>query len=295
VKGIILAGGTGSRLGPVTQATCKQLLQVYDKPMIYYPFSVLQLAGIHDILLITTPDDRAAYERLFGDGGALGMRISYAVQDRPRGIADAFRLGAGHIGDEPVALILGDNIFHGPRFPTILADAIKNLDGCTLFGYPVADPERYGVGEADKTGRLVALEEKPERPRSNRAITGLYLYDADVVSIAARQRPSARGELEITDVNRAYLDRGRATLVDLGRGYAWLDTGTPDALAEAAKYVQIIENRQGVRIACIEEIALRMGFIDAAACHRLGAAMAGSDYGRYVMQIAEAAAAPASA
>jgi glucose-1-phosphate thymidylyltransferase len=289
MKGIILAGGTGTRLGPMTRAMSKQLLQVYDKPMIYYPLSVLMLAGIREILVISAPEDLSGYQRLLGDGEALGLRISYAVQDEPRGIAEAFLLGAGYVGDSQVALILGDNIFHGPGFSGILADAVKNLDGCTLFGYPVADPERYGVGEADSTGRLISLEEKPVRPRSSRAITGLYFYDNDVVEIAARQRPSARGELEITDVNLAYLAAGRANLVDFGRGFAWLDTGTPDSLAEAGKYVQIIENRQGIRIACVEEIALRMGFIDADSCHRLGEQLANSPYGRYVMQVAETA------
>ncbi|SDZ23334.1 glucose-1-phosphate thymidylyltransferase [Amycolatopsis xylanica] len=286
MKGIILAGGTGTRLGPVTKAVSKQLLQVYDKPMIYYPLSVLMLAGVREILVIVTPDDLAGYRRLLGDGSALGLEIGYAVQHEPRGIADAFVLGAGHVGDDQVALVLGDNIFHGQGFSGVLADAVKNLDGCTLFGYAVADPERYGVGEADATGRLISLEEKPAVPKSRRAITGLYLYDNDVVEIAARQRPSARGEREITDVNRAYLELGRASLVDLGRGFAWLDTGTPDSLAEAAKYVQIIENRQGVRVACVEEIALRMGFIDAEACRLLGEELANSQYGQYVMRVA---------
>ncbi|MFD6071163.1 MULTISPECIES: glucose-1-phosphate thymidylyltransferase RfbA [Amycolatopsis] len=286
MKGIILAGGNGTRLYPVTLTTSKQLLPVYDKPMIYYPLSVLMLAGIREVLIISAPAELGNFERLLGDGGDLGLRITYAVQDEPRGLADAFLIGADHIGDGPVTLILGDNIFHGPGFPDLLRDAAQALDGCVLFGYPVRDPERYGVGEVDDRGRLVSLEEKPERPRSNRAITGLYMYDGDVVEIARGLTPSARGELEITDVNIEYLNRGKARLVDLGRGFSWLDTGTHESLTSASLYVQTLEERQGVRIACIEEIALRMGFIDAETCYRLGERLSKSPYGKYVMEIA---------
>ncbi|MFI6008628.1 glucose-1-phosphate thymidylyltransferase RfbA [Streptomyces sp. NPDC051243] len=288
MKGIILAGGHGTRLQPITLGMSKQLLPVYDKPMIYYPLSVLMLAGITDIQIISAPRDLGGFQRLLGDGSDYGLRLTYAEQDEPRGLADAFVIGADHVGDDSVALVLGDNIFHGPGFSGLLQDAVVDVDGCVLFGYPVRDPERYGVGEVDADGRLVSLEEKPARPRSNLAITGLYLYDNDVVDIAKNLRPSARGELEITDVNRVYLERGKAKLISLGRGFAWLDTGTHDALTEAGQYVQILEHRQGVRIACIEEIAWRMGFIDREACHRLGTKLAKSSYGRYVMEIAAA-------
>jgi len=286
MKGIILAGGTGTRLHPITIGTSKQLLPVGDKPMIYYPLSVLMLAGIRDILTITNPSDTPRFQALLGDGSHLGLRIAYAEQNAPRGIADAILIGAEHIGDGPVALILGDNIFHGNNFSETLTENVGNVRGCVLFGYPVNDPKRYGVGETDANGDLVSIEEKPLLPRSNRAITGLYLYDNDVVDIVKNLRPSARGELEITDVNRVYLERGGARLVDLGRGFAWLDTGTPESLLQAGQYVRTIEQRQGVRISCIEEIALRMGFIDADACHQLGSRMAASDYGKYVMAIA---------
>ncbi|ALG09335.1 glucose-1-phosphate thymidylyltransferase RfbA [Kibdelosporangium phytohabitans] len=286
MKGIILAGGSGTRLHPITVAVSKQLLPVNDKPMIYYPLSVLMLAGIRDILIISTERDLPQFERLFGDGSGLGLNLSYAVQRQPNGLPEAFLIGADHIGTDSVALVLGDNIFHGPRFSDVLAGSIRDLDGCVLFGYPVHDPERYGVGETDATGRLVSIEEKPARPRSNRAITGLYFYDNDVVDIAKNLHPSARGELEISDVNQHYLERGKAKLVDLGRGFAWLDTGTPDSLLLAGQYVQTLEHRQGVRIACVEEVALRMGFIDPDACYALGAFQAKSGYGQYVMAIA---------
>jgi glucose-1-phosphate thymidylyltransferase len=289
MKGIVLAGGTGSRLYPVTASVSKQLLPVYDKPMIYYPLSVLMFGGIRDILIISTPADLPLFERLLGDGSQLGLHLSYASQPQPNGLAEAFLIGADHVGAEHVALVLGDNIFHGPGFPDLLRRSIASLDGCVLFGYPVSEPGRYGVGEADERGRLVSIEEKPARPRSNMAITGLYLYDNDVLEIARAIGPSARGELEITDVNRAYLERGTATLIDLGRGFAWLDTGTHESLLEAGQYVQVLEHRQGIRIACLEEIALSMGFIDADACHALGAKLASSRYGEYVMSIAEAA------
>jgi glucose-1-phosphate thymidylyltransferase len=290
MKGIILAGGSGSRLYPLTAATSKQLLPVYDKPMLYYPLSVLMLADIRDVLIISTPASVPAMQVLLGDGAHLGMNISYAVQPEPRGIAEAFLLGADHIGGEDSALILGDNIFHGTGFPGLLRDTRKNLDGCTLFGYPVSDPERYGIGELDERGNLVSIEEKPRQPRSDNAITGLYFYDPDVVEIAKGLRPSARGELEITDVNRVYLDAGRARLVRLGRGFTWLDAGTHQSLLEASQYVHVLENRQGVRVACLEEIALRMGFIDADECYSLGDKMKNSLYGHYVMTIARSVA-----
>ncbi|HEY4007755.1 MAG TPA: glucose-1-phosphate thymidylyltransferase RfbA [Pseudonocardia sp.] len=289
MKGIVLAGGTGSRLYPVTGAVSKQLLPVYDKPMIYYPLSVLMFGGIREILVISTPSDLPQFQRLLGDGSQLGLSLSYAEQAEPNGLAEAFLIGADHVGDDSAALVLGDNIFHGPGFPDQLRRAIADLDGCVLFGYPVSEPSRYGVGESDPDGRLISIEEKPVRPRSNRAITGLYLYDNDVLSIARQITPSARGELEITDVNRAYLRRGTATLIDLGRGFAWLDTGTHDSLLEAGQYVQVLEHRQGIRIACLEEVALSMGYIDADACYRLGARLGASRYGQYVMSIARAA------
>jgi glucose-1-phosphate thymidylyltransferase len=291
MKGIILAGGSGTRLHPITRAVSKQLMPVYDKPMVYYPLSVLMLAGIRDVLVISTPQDLPAFQRLLGDGGELGLRIGYAEQPEPNGLAEAFVIGADHVGSDSAALVLGDNIFHGPGFSGLLQRTIADIAagdaGCVLFGYPVRDPQRYGVAEADADGRLVSIEEKPAHPRSNRAVTGLYFYDNDVVEIAAGLTPSARGELEITDVNRAYLERGRARLVDLGRGFAWLDTGTHESLLEAGEYVRVLENRQGVRIACIEEIAMRMGFIDPAACYALGERQAKSGYGEYVMDVAK--------
>ncbi len=289
MKGIILAGGSGSRLHPITQAVCKQLLPVYDKPMVYYPLSVLMLAGIREILVISTPSDLPLFRRLLGDGSTLGLQLSYAEQAQPNGLAEAFVIGADFIGDDPVALVLGDNIFHGHGFATTLQQGVATVDGCVLFGYPVKDPQRYGVGEVDATGKLLSIEEKPAVPRSNRAITGLYLYDNEVVKVARSLTPSARGELEITDVNTHYLRQGRATLIDLGRGFAWLDTGTHESLLEAGQFVQVLEHRQGVRIACLEEIALRMGYIDADACHALGQSMAKSSYGQYVMEVARSA------
>jgi glucose-1-phosphate thymidylyltransferase len=286
VKGIVLAGGSGTRLYPITQAVCKQLLPVYDKPMVYYPLSVLMLAGIRQILIISTPWDLPLFRRLLGDGAALGLSLSYAEQAEPNGLAEAFVIGADFIADDPVALVLGDNIFYGPGFSGRLQQCVASVDGCVLFGYPVKDPRRYGVGEVDAAGRLISIEEKPAAPRSNKAITGLYFYDNDVVKVARSLTPSARGELEITDVNVHYLRQGRATLIDLGRGFAWLDTGTHESLLEAGQFVQVLEHRQGVRIACLEEIALRMGFIDADACYALGQALAQSSYGQYVMDIA---------
>jgi glucose-1-phosphate thymidylyltransferase len=293
MKGIVLAGGSGTRLHPITQAISKQLLPVYDKPMIYYPMSVLLLAGIRDILIISTPVDLPHFKRLLGDGSQFGLSLSYAEQPQPNGLAEAFIIGAGFIGDDDVALVLGDNIFYGQGFSRVLQQQVVALDGCVLFGYPVKDPTRYGVGEVDADGTLLSIEEKPDRPRSNKAITGLYLYDNAVIEIARGLSPSARGELEITDVNLAYLRQGRAHLVDLGRGFAWLDTGTHDSLLEAGQFVQVLEHRQGVRIACLEEIALRMGYITAQECHALGSKLAKSQYGEYVMAVAESAGANA--
>lgn len=286
MKGIILAGGGGTRLRPLAGTLSKQLLPVYDKPMIYYPLSVLMLGGIREILVVSSTQHIELFQRLLGDGSRLGLDITYAEQAEPEGIAQAITIGTDHIGDSPVALILGDNIFHGPGFSAVLQGSIRHLDGCVLFGYPVSDPKRYGVGEIDDQGVLLSLEEKPARPRSNLAVTGLYLYDNDVVDIAKNIRPSARGELEITDVNRTYLEQKRARLIELGHGFAWLDMGTHDSLLQGGQYVQLIEQRQGVRIACIEEIALRMGFIDADTLHRLGRELGTSGYGAYLMEVA---------
>lgn len=288
MKGIILAGGNGTRLHPITLGVSKQMLPVYDKPMIYYPLSALMLAGITEIEIITTPEDQEMFRRLLGDGSWLGISLTYAEQDKPRGLADAFLVSADHIGDDSVALVLGDNIFHGYEFGPMVRRAAQNIEGCVLFGYPVRDPERYGVGTLDEDGKLIGLEEKPEQPQTNMAITGLYLYDNKVVDFARELRPSERGELEITDLNRVYLERDEATLIPLGRGFVWLDTGTHDALMEAGDYVQVLEHRQGVRIACLEEIAWRMGYIDRDACYRLGSRLAKSAYGQYVMEMAQA-------
>src|SRR6516225_1957735 len=262
MKGIILAGGAGTRLHPVTLVFSKQLLPVYDKPMIYYPLSTLMLAGIRDILIITTPSDQPLFRALLRDGSQFGLSLSYAVQEKPRGLADAFIIGRDFIGADKVALILGDNIFHGHGLPELMADATARANGATIFGYVVSDPERYGVLEMDAAGRVLSIEEKPKQPKSNYAVTGLYFYDNQVVEIAAAIRPSERGELEITDVNRAYLERGALHVELIGRGYAWLDTGTHASLIEAGQYVQIIEQRQGLRIAC-PKIAFRLGFISA--------------------------------
>lgn len=290
MRGIVLAGGSGSRLHPITQATSKQLLPVYDKPMIYYPISVLMLTGIRDILIISTPADLPNFARLLGDGSQFGVNFTYAEQAAPNGLAEAFIIGADFVGDDKVALVLGDNIFYGQGFSKILQREADLLDGATLFGYPVKDPQRYGVGEVDaSTGRLVSIVEKPAVPQSNKAITGLYFYDSEVVEIARGLAPSARGELEITDVNVAYLRQGRAKLIDLGRGFAWLDTGTHDSLLEAGQFVQVLEHRQGVRIACLEEVALAMGYITADECYALGTKLAKSGYGEYVMAVAKAA------
>ena len=286
MKGIVLAGGSGTRLHPITRSVSKQLLPVYDKPMVYYPLSVLMLSGVREILIISTPTDLPQFRRLLGDGSELGLTLTYAEQPEPNGLAEAFIIGADHVGDDTAALVLGDNIFHGNDLAELLQREVSRLDGCTLFGYQVRDPERYGVAEADASGRLLSIEEKPAKPKSNKAVTGLYFYDNEVVEIAASLTPSARGELEITDVNRAYLDKDRARLVDLGRGMAWLDTGTHDSLLEAGQFVQVLEHRQGVRIACLEEIALRMGFISPDECYALGEKLAKSGYGQYVMNVA---------
>ncbi|MFF2651579.1 glucose-1-phosphate thymidylyltransferase RfbA [Streptomyces sp. NPDC058045] len=288
MKGILLAGGSGTRLYPATSVITKHLLPVAAKPMIFYPLTVLMLAGIRDILIISSPHDLPRFRALFKDGSHLGLNISYAEQREPKGIAEALLIGADHIRGESSVLALGDNIFHGHHFSDTLQGAAREVEGCVLFGYPVHDPERYGVGETDGDGRLVSIEEKPEKPRSNRAITGLYMYDHQVLDIAKNIRPSARGELEITDVNREYLARGQARLINLGRGFAWLDTGTPEALMQAGLYVQTMEERQGVRIACPEEVALRMGFIDLEQCHRLGRQNAGSAYGQYLLSLVPA-------
>jgi glucose-1-phosphate thymidylyltransferase len=285
MKGIILAGGSGTRLYPLTQAVSKQLVPIYDKPMIYYPLSTLMLAGIRDILIITTPHEQEGFKRLLDDGSELGLRISYGVQPRPEGIAQAFLIGREFIGTEPVALALGDNIFYGHGFPEHLRRAVDRAAGATIFAYRVRDAERYGVVQFDAEGRVVTLEEKPTRPRSSYAVTGLYFYDDQVVEIAARLRPSSRGELEITDVNRAYLQRGMLHVETLGRGIAWLDTGTHESLLQASNFIQAIEERQGLKVACIEEIALHMGYITKADILRIAGAMNHSGYGQYLLQV----------
>ena len=290
MRGIILAGGAGTRLHPITRAVSKQLLPVYDKPMIYYPLSTLMLAGISDILVITTPQDQDQFSRLLGEGAPLGISISYAVQPEPNGLAEAFLIGRDHVGAETAALVLGDNIFYGHGLGRQLTAAASLQDGCVLFGYRVRDPHRYGVAEASPDGVLLSIEEKPANPKSNLAVTGLYFYDNEVVEIARTLQPSARGELEITDLNNVYVKNGTARLVDLGRGTAWLDTGTHDSMLEAGQFVQVLEHRQGVRIACIEEVALRQGFIDAAQAYRLGEQLAKSGYGQYVMEVARSVA-----
>ena len=286
LKGILLAGGSGTRLYPITQGVSKQLLPVYDKPMIYYPLSTLMMAGVQEILIITTPEDQEAYRRLLQDGSDLGLELSYAVQPRPEGLAQAFRIGRAFVGSGCVCLALGDNIFYGHGLPAVLERAGERSSGATVFGYWVRDPERYGVVEFDAEGKAVKIEEKPAKPRSHYAVTGIYFYDNRVLDIAAELRPSARGELEITDVNLAYLALGELRVELLGRGVAWLDTGTHESLLQAATFVETIQQRQGLKVACLEEIALHKGYIDREQVLRLGKAMGKSSYGDYLVEIA---------
>ncbi len=285
MKGIILAGGSGSRLFPITRVVSKQLLPVYDKPMIYYPLSVLMLAGIREILIISTPEDLPLFKKLFGDGSQLGLSFSYAEQPRPEGLAQAFLIGKQFIGDDPVCLILGDNIFYGHNLSDILKRAVNLKKGGLIFGYLVRDPERYGVVEFDQTGKVIRIEEKPKKPKSNYAVPGLYIYDNDVVNIAANLKPSARGELEITDVNLEYLRRGDLRVELIGRGFAWLDTGTHEALQQAAGYIQAIQERQGLKISCIEEISYRLGYITREELRSLASGMMKNGYGQYLMEL----------
>ncbi|GAC32886.1 glucose-1-phosphate thymidylyltransferase RfbA [Paraglaciecola polaris] len=285
-KGIILAGGSGSRLHPITQGTSKQLLPIYDKPMIYYPLSVLMLAGIKEVMIITTPEDRANFERLLGNGDTYGIKIEYATQPSPDGLAQAFIIAEDFIGDANVSLVLGDNIFYGQHFSDKLKDAIKVNKGATVFGYHVTDPERFGVVEFDKDKKAVSIEEKPVTPKSNYAVTGLYFYDNDVIEIAKNIKPSVRGELEITDVNLAYLSRGDLNVSLLGRGFAWLDTGTHDSLLEAGQFVQTVEHRQGLKVACLEEIAYRNKWIDKEQLLIQGNSLAKTGYGQYLLKVA---------
>ena len=290
MKGIVLAGGSGTRLHPVTRAVSKQLLPVYDKPMIYYPLSVLMLAGIRDILVISTPHDLPLFQRLLGDGSDIGVRFEYAEQSAPNGLAEAFIIGAEFVGDQASCLVLGDNIFHGHGLSEMLRDEVARVErdgGASLFGYVVTDPDRYGVAEVDSQGRIISIEEKPALPKSNLAVTGLYFYDNSVVDIAAALQPSERGELEITDVNRAYVDKGTARLSEMGRGMAWLDTGTHESLLEASQFVHVLERRQGEQIACLEEIAYSQGWIDHTQLSALAKAYGKSTYGVYLRRLAE--------
>ena len=286
MKGIILAGGSGTRLHPMTQVTSKQLLPVYDKPMIYYPLTTLMLAGVRDILVISTPHDLPSFQRLLGDGSGWGLSISYAGQPHPGGLAQAYIIGADFVAGQRSCLILGDNIFYGHGLPELMKVAVDRPKGATVFGYHVTDPERYGIVEFDANMKVVSIEEKPERPKSKWAVTGLYFYDEDAPGIAAGLEPSARGELEITDLNKAYLERGTLSVEVMGRGYAWLDTGTPESLIEAAEFVKTLEKRQGFKIACPEEIAWRLGFIDDARLEAAAAKHGKSAYGRYLADLA---------
>ena len=290
MKGIILAGGSGSRLHPVTRAISKQLMPVYDKPMIYYPLAVQMLAGIREILIISTPHDLPLFKRLLGSGADFGVQLDYAEQAHPNGLAEAFIIGRDFVGADSVCLVLGDNIFHGHGLAKMLQKEVDHCSGATLFGYQVKDPQRYGVAVFDDSGALTAVEEKPPEPKSNLAITGLYMYDNEVIDIAAKMLPSARGELEITEVNNHYIRRNKAKLIDLGRGMAWLDTGTHDSLMDAAQFVQVLENRTGVQIACLEEIAWRMGYVDETQLLASAEKLGKSTYGEYVKALATAAA-----
>jgi len=285
MKGIILAGGSGTRLFPITRVVSKQLLPVYDKPMVYYPLSVLMLAGIREILIISTPEDLPLFKKLLGDGSHLGLSLYYEEQPRPEGLAQAFIIGKSFIGKDSVCLILGDNIFYGPKLTNILRRAVQNKTGGLIFGYLVKDPERYGVVDFDQNGNVIGIEEKPKKPKSNYAVPGLYVYDNHVVDIASKLKPSARGELEITDVNLEYLNRGQLHVELLGRGYAWLDTGTQEALQQAASYVQAIQERQGLKISCVEEIAYRLGYITKEELADLASEMMNNEYGQYLMNL----------